>query len=399
MKQVLLSIFVLLSILNTTAQQLSFSDSAKVSLITCSPGQEVYEKFGHTAIRVLDNNTGVDVVFNYGIFDFNTSYFYFKFINGETDYQLGVYYTGNFLASYAERNSVVWEQSLNLTLQERKKLINILLLNYEPENRVYLYNFVNDNCSTRPRDKILNSINGYTNFDTDSEPKTYRQLIGYYTGTDTWLKFGIDLAFGIDADHVASTSQGMFLPENLMNSFQTAQITTPKGQTRKLISDRKILVNNKEIPEIASFISIKPYTISILLLIIGVLITIWDLFKHKHYKFFDSFLFITTGLTGIIVAYLMLFSIHPFVRMNLNILWLNPFNLAAGILIWVRRFRIAMFFYQILNILFLVLGLLAFALSIQTFNIADFPIIVLLLIRSTTLFDYLKRRIFKQKTL
>ena len=399
MKQILISIIFLLGIFSTSAQQLSFSDSAKVSLITCSPGEEVYEKFGHTAIRVFDKRNNIDVVFNYGIFDFETSNFYFKFINGETDYQLGVYDTGNFLASYAQRNSIVWEQTLNMTLAERKQIINLLLLNYQPENRVYRYNFVNDNCATRPRDKILSSINGYTRFESDSEAKTYRQLIGMYTGTETWLKFGIDIVFGIDADHFASTSQAMFLPENLMNSFQTAQIVTQKGQSRKLISNKKILINKREIPETSSLFSIKPYTISIFLLIIGVMVTIWDLFRHKHYKLFDSLLLIVTGLAGIIVSYMMFFSIHPFVKMNLNILWLNPLNLIAGILLWVRRMRIVLFFYQIFNILLLVGGLLAFALSVQTFNIAFFPIIVLLLIRSTTIFDHLKRRIFKRKTL
>ncbi len=399
MKKILISIILLLCILNTSAQQLSFSDSAKVSLITCSPGEEVYEKFGHTAIRVFDKRNNIDVVFNYGIFDFETSNFYFKFINGETDYQLGVYDTGNFLASYAQRNSIVWEQTLNLTLTERQKIISLLLLNYEPENRVYRYNFVNDNCATRPRDKILSSINGYTNFEPDSEAKTYRQLIGLYTGTDTWLKFGIDIVFGVDADHFASTSQAMFLPENLMNSFQTAQIITQKGQTRKLIYDKRILINKKEIHEKASFFSVKPYTISIILLLIGVFITILDLFRHKHYKFFDSTLLIITGLAGFIVGYMMLFSIHPFVKLNLNILWLNPLNLIAGILLWVRRMRIVLFFYQIFNILLLIGGLLAFALSVQSFNIACFPIIVLLLIRSTTIFDHLKRKIFKRKAL
>lgn len=398
MKRILLVAVMSLSILCSNAQQLSFTDSTVISLITCSPGKEVYEKFGHTGIRIKDKKNGNDLIFNYGIFSFETENFYYKFIKGETDYQLGLYYTGNFLPAYAERNSVVWEQVLNLTVDERRKLIKLLLENYEPENRTYRYNFVFDNCATRPRDKILSALNGYVKLESNNEPKTFRQWIGIYVGTDTWLKFGIDLVFGMDADSFASPSQSMFLPEALMTEFQQAQIYLPNGQTKKLVSDKNILVNKNAVSGTTSGWSIKPLTVSLILLIIGTLITIWDLFRRRHYKLFDSFLYIVTGLGGLIAAYLMFFSTHPLVKMNLNLLWLNPLNLVVGILMWNRKLRIPLFFYQFLNIMFLVGALIAFALSVQIFNIAVFPIIVLMLMRSTSWVAYLKRRIYKHKS-
>jgi len=398
MKRILLVAVMSLSILCSNAQQLSFTDSTVISLITCSPGKEVYEKFGHTGIRIKDKKNGNDLIFNYGIFSFETENFYYKFIKGETDYQLGLYYTGNFLPAYAERNSVVWEQVLNLTVDERRKLIKLLLENYEPENRTYRYNFVFDNCATRPRDKILSALNGYVKLESNNEPKTFRQWIGIYVGTDTWLKFGIDLVFGMDADSFASPSQSMFLPEALMTEFQQAQIYLSNGQTKKLVSDKNILVNKNAVSGTSSGWSIKPLTVSLILLIIGTLITIWDLFRRRHYKLFDSFLYIVTGLGGLIAAYLMFFSTHPLVKMNLNLLWLNPLNLVVGILMWNRKLRIPLFFYQFLNIMFLVGALIAFALSVQIFNIAVFPIIVLMLMRSTSWVAYLKRRIYKHKS-
>ena len=398
MKRIFLVAVMSLSILCSNAQQLSFTDSTVISLITCSPGKEVYEKFGHTGIRIKDKKNGNDLIFNYGIFSFETENFYYKFIKGETDYQLGLYYTGNFLPAYAERNSVVWEQVLNLTVDERRKLIKLLLENYEPENRTYRYNFVFDNCATRPRDKILSALNGYVKLESNNEPKTFRQWIGIYVGTDTWLKFGIDLVFGMDADSFASPSQSMFLPEALMTEFQQAQIYLSNGQTKKLVSDKNILVNKNAVSGTSSGWSIKPLTVSLILLIIGTLITIWDLFRRRHYKLFDSFLYIVTGLGGLIAAYLMFFSTHPLVKMNLNLLWLNPLNLVVGILMWNRKLRIPLFFYQFLNIMFLVGYLIAFALSVQIFNIAVFPIIVLMLMRSTSWVAYLKRRIYKHKS-
>src|ERR1035437_603065 len=124
----------------------------------------MYEKFGNTSIRIIDKKNNFDVVYNYGIFSFDTDNFYYKFIKGETDYQLGIYDTRNFLPEYAQRNSMVVEQILNLTPAEKKDLFALLMKNYEPENRTYRYNFVFDNCATRPRDKVLASLHGYVKF-------------------------------------------------------------------------------------------------------------------------------------------------------------------------------------------------------------------------------------------
>lgn len=399
MRRIILFFCISLFFIHLKAQQLSVGDSAVISLITCSPGEEVYSKFGHTAIRINDAESGTDIVFNYGIFSFETKYFYYKFIKGETDYQLGVYDTKYFLPEYALRNSMVWEQILNLTPSEKRDLIDLLLLNYEPQNRTYRYNFVFDNCSTRPRDMVLAALHGYVVFHDNSDAKTFRQWVGVYVGTDTWLKFGIDLVFGFDADRFATVSESAFLPEILMSELQTAQIKTPNGQNRKLVTERNILVEKKDVVEEKTLWLFKPISFSVLLLIIGTVITLLDRQKRHHHIPFDSALLLFTGIGGLIVTYLMFFSVHPLVKFNLNILWLNPLNIFVAILVWIRPLRIGLFFYQIVNIVFLVVALFAFALSAQDFNIASFPIIVLLLMRSTSWFALTKRRIFKHRDL
>ena len=398
MKRIILFTLILFSAFILKAQQLTFSDSAVVSMITCSPGEEVYEKFGHSAIRIKDTRKGIDVVFNYGIFSFETENFYYKFIKGETDYQLGVYDTGNFLASYAQRKSLVWEQIINLNPTEKKNIIKNLLKNYEPENRVYRYNFIFDNCATRPKDKVLGAINGYVKFEVNTEAKTYRQWIGAYVGNDTWLKFGIDLLFGVDADKPASLNESMFLPEELMNGFQNAQIHSQKDQSRKLVLDKKILIDKVGIGETNNQWSLKPFDFTLVLLLLGFALTIWDYFRHHHTKLFDSVLLITTGLGGVLIFYMMLFSTHPLVKSNLNILWMNPLNLILGIVMWFPKLRTTVFFYEILNILLLIGGLFSFAISAQVFNLAAFPLIVLLVLRSTSWFIYLKKRMYKRRS-
>jgi hypothetical protein len=399
MKRFLIIAGILLCFLNLHSQQIIISDSAVISLITCSPGEEVYSKFGHTAIRINDSMKGVDLVFNYGIFSFETENFYYKFIKGETDYQLGIYDTRYFLPEYAQRNSMVWEQILDLTTQEKRNLINSLLKNYEPENRTYRYNFVFDNCSSRPRDKIISALSGHIKFQSSSDLKTYRQWVGDYVGTDTWLKFGIDIVFGMDADQPASNSESMFLPENLMHEFQSAQIISLSGQIRKLVSNNRILINKSVFTEHKDSFLTKPTTFFFFLLIIGMILTVWDVKKRKrHFKIFDTFILAITGIGGIIAFYLMFFSVHPLVKSNLNLLWLNPLNIIIAVLIWIRPMRSVLFYYQIVNISLLVSALIAFAVSTQVFNIATFPIIVLLIMRSTSWFALTKRKLFKTKS-
>jgi len=396
MKRFSLVYIFLLSIISLHAQQISFSDSAVISLITCSPGEEVYSKFGHTAIRINDVKSGNDLVFNYGIFSFETENFYYKFIKGETDYQLGIYDTRYFLPEYAQRNSMVWEQVLNLEPNEKRKLINLLLANYEPQNRTYRYNFVFDNCSSRPRDKIIAALNGYIKFQTTNSPKTFRQWVGVYVGTDTWLKFGIDIVFGMDADQIADTNESMFLPENLMLEFQSAEVVTKNGRSRKLVTQKNILVNKNVIASSPDSWLFKPTTIAVIILILGLLLTIWDVKSRKrHFKIFDTLILFITGIGGLIAFYLMFFSLHPLVKSNFNLLWLNPLNVFLAVLIWIKQARVGLFYYQMINIALLLGALIAFAVSEQSFNTATFPIIVLLLMRSTSWFALTKRKIFK----
>jgi hypothetical protein len=398
MKKYVLLLFLSLILVKSVAQEVIISDSAIISLITCSPGEEVYAKFGHTAIRVKDSSKDLDIVFNYGLFDFESEHFYYKFIKGETDYQLGINQTSIFIPEYAKRNSIVWEQILNLTIAEKRRLINSLLDNYKEENRVYRYNFIFDNCSIRPRDKIIGSINGFIKFAPSTEQNSFREWVGVYVGNDTWLKFGIDLIFGIDADNIATQNESMFLPEILMKNMQDAQITSFEREKRNLVEKKAtVLVSKSEKSEPMSFSILKPLNISILLLIIGTLVTIWDVKTKKHNKTFDTIILVINGIGGLVVFYMMFFSLHPLVRYNLNILWLSPINLIMAVAIWKKKIRKPLFLFQIPNILLLVGALITFPLSIQDFNVATFPLIVLFLMRASHWFARTKRKLYSKR--
>lgn len=403
MKKITFLLILLVSIIKINSQELNFSDSTQVSLITCSPGEEVYAKFGHTGIRLRDPQSSVDVVFNYGIFSFQTNNFYLKFIKGETDYLLGVNQTPLFLAEYEQRKSTVWEQDIDLNIHEKRELINSLLENLKPENRKYRYNFVFDNCATRPRDKILDAADGFISFKADTNPKTYREWVGDYVGESTWLKFGIDIVFGMDADKIAPQYESMFLPVVLMNEFQAIKVVKDKDlPPTLLVKNYRILIDPDMHKVDNTEWYLEPLFIFCLILVFGVLSMFFE-YRVAHYKpILDSLTLIITGFAGLVILYLTFFSVHPLVHYNFNLLWLNPINFIVGFLLWVKPLRKAIYYYSYFNLGLLMLALLVLVLSVQEMNTASYPIIALLLSRNArwlvrTKHKYDKRRKYSSR--
>ena len=204
----------------------TLSDQARISLVTCTPGYYLYTTYGHTAIHVQDEPNDIDIVFNYGVFDFDTEHFYWKFMRGETWYELGASPTWWFMQQYEYEKRPVYEQVLNLTPDQREAMWQALVENYKPENSRYLYNFVFDNCATRPYyliartfgDTILSDYSGYTGV-------TYRRFIRHYTGAHSWANAGINLLFGPKADQPMTSLQRLFLPEELMLYIEQAHLS------------------------------------------------------------------------------------------------------------------------------------------------------------------------------
>lgn len=221
----------ILSILLLSAHLLCFatpqlSDSAQIQLLTCTPGSQTWSKYGHTALRVIDPANRLDIVFNYGIFDLMADNFYIKFVQGETYYQLGIDSYPSFNAFYSSIGRTTYWQELNLTTTQKQQIFSALIVNYQPENRYYLYNFVFDNCATRPyyllksalQDTIISSYQGY-------KDTPFRQAISRYTGHNSWIDFGINLVFGNKADQAMTNEQRLFLPEELMNYLAHATLS------------------------------------------------------------------------------------------------------------------------------------------------------------------------------
>ncbi len=380
MKRLLVILFTFLSVFSMKAQ----SDSLRVSLLTCGPGQEVYNLFGHSAIRVKNEATGVDYVFNYGIFSFNTPNFVLRFCLGQTDYQLGVQYYDDFVWNYQMQGRFVHEQVLNLTEQEKLQLVAALEENYLPENRIYRYNYFYDNCATRPRDIVERAINGevrYTeDMDTPQKALTYRGLVHEYTTKQPWSRFGIDLLLGSEADKPISRRASMFVPFYLEEYFHTAQKADLQGRNSGLIAE-ELEITAQDESDWASPTPLTPMRVFLLLFILVAALTAWGIKQGRSLWGLDLLVFAIAGIAGCIIAFMVLFSEHPAVSPNYLLLLLHPLHLIFLYHIVKRVKKLQRSVYLGANMVVILLFLAFWALIPQKFPIEIVPLALILLVR------------------
>lgn len=305
-------------------------DSIEVSLLTCSPHEEIYSLYGHSALRWHDMrqnglNAGNDIVFNWGIFNFNKPYFVLRFVFGLTDYELGPIPYQPFCNYYQEWGSSVTEQVLNLTPEEKMRLQAALAENLKPENRIYRYNYFYDNCSTRPRDIVEKCLNGRLEYaQREDYTPSYREMVSLCTRNHPWATFGNDMLLGVKADFATDLREQEFLPENLMYDFDHAQIYAA-GEYRPLVKERRIPVL-PGVQVIEQDFPLSPMECALILLALTAVIMLIEWKSGKRQVWYDVILMTIQGLAGC-VLFVMLFSQHPTTSTNLQILLLNPIPL------------------------------------------------------------------------
>lgn len=392
---ILLLFFALFS--QPATAQVQLNDSAKVSLLTASPWYDaVYAFFGHTAIRVQDDSTGVNAVFNYGYFDSSQPNFIYHFIRGETDYVLGVITHEQFMAEYGYKGQEVVEQELNLSPEEKQALFDALVMNALPENRGYRYNYFHDNCATRPRDMVEKYTRGAIEYPPTAEGQSFRDLIHEHVSHSPWVKFGIDLLIGSDADRAINAREKMYIPSYLMDSFEGAIVhgnDTVPG--RPLVSRTTVVLpGDPVLNDPGKPFPVSPMAAGIALLVLTFLVSLVQtiqLDKTKLPQLYDTFLFGVAGLGGIVVCTLMYFSEHPATNPNWNLAWLNPFALLAALLFWSKRAAGIVYFYHFINFAVLLVFLLSGWLVPQQLPLATIPFAACLWLRSATHL-YLQRK-------
>ena len=312
----------ILSVVNATvgAQSMTNPDRIQISLLTCSPGKEVWAQYGHTAIRYYDKESGEDLAINYGIFSLDQTYFIPRFVLGMTDYRMGVQPMDMFLAQYSYEGRGVVEQVLNLSAEDKGVIYKALQENMKPENVVYRYNYFFDNCTTRARDMLVNHLHGKVVYPPAEEDATFRSMIHKWNSKYEWSQFGEDLLLGVNADRKTTKSEQQFLPENLRSDFDKA---TYKG--KPLVKETNVLLDAEtEVAEPAFPLS--PLSIALIFAAISLVMMLFSYRRQQVYWAWDLALMFTSGLMGIIF-FVMIFSQHPCVSLNFILLFFNPLPL------------------------------------------------------------------------
>ena len=368
MKKLLVLLYLILASWSVRAQQ----DSVRVSLLTCAPGTEIYELFGHTAIRYENPAEGKDLVFNYGIFSFNTPNFVLRFVKGETDYRLGVVPYSYFEGEYAVRGSSVYQQTLNLTDEEKQKIWDLLEENYRPGNRIYRYNYFYDNCTTRARDKIEDCIDGKVVYPQAEEGVTFRDIVHRCTKGNEWDELGIDLCLGSEADVPIDGRKQMFAPFNMLEAARGAVIMQGDSVRPLVLSESKVV--DVEPEEAKPGFPLSPLSCVCILLVVTCII-VWLQLKWKKVIWaWDLLLFGAQGVAGCIIAFLFFFSIHPTVGSNWLIVLFNPIPLIYLPVMIYKAIKGRKDLYHLINMAYLTFFIMIMPFIQQEFNVTVLPL-------------------------
>lgn len=378
---------------NAQAQFAPLSNTAEVSIITIGPGSELYDKFGHSAFRINDPQNQRDVVFNYGVYDFDTPNFYTKFAQGKLLYELGVASYQPFFQSYVHQNRWIKEQVLNLNQAEKQEVSDFLWNNAAPENKKYKYDFFFDNCATKIRDVMQIVLKEKLVFSNDhiKETKTFRDLIQQNLVRNSWGSLGIDIALGAVIDRDARPIEYQFLPDYIFMGAENA-IIKRAGASEDLVKNTNILFENKGSNNSNNFF-LSPLFILGILAIVIIYITYRDNKSESRTTVLDFLIFLGTGLIGILILLLWFATDHTATADNYNLLWAFPLSVLFFVAVLKIDVSPKIRRYIFLLLLCMSLLIIHWITGVQVFAIGLIPLLIALTIRYIFLIRWIPKEI------
>ena len=365
------------------ANELEDKSRYKISILSIGEGPSLVDAFGHTAIRIKDAELKNDVVFNFGVYDFNSPNFYSNFVKGRPEYKLAIQNYSNLIQNYIRQKRYIVEHQLNLDQNSTKIIIDLLV--EKLNDPYYIYDYFRDNCTTRAADIVIDKTNNKFKDDKlESEAiLTYRDLIHRKINENSWAALGIDLCLGAIIDKKINTRETFFLPENLMNYLDLYEGDIIK---RNIIYSPESEISYREnLPS--------PLLINLILSLIIAAITIFNFKSNKWNKSLDSLIFLISGSIGILIIYLWFFSNHFAGAQNFNFLWAFPLNFALIFAIYKNKIPNWSIGYIKLLIILIILLFLHWTTGVQKYNLTLLPIFVALLIRYSFLVHRINRTI------
>jgi hypothetical protein len=348
---------ILIVLCTPTAAQVD--NKVDIELYTFGAGENYWEAFGHTAIRVKINE--IDYMYGFGYFNFSDEDFFLKFAKGKMQYFLGIEETNLEIDNYINQGRSVWSQKLNLDPSQKQQLIARLNYLALAENRYYHYDYFLNNCTSQIRDLLDEVTNG----------EISKQLIGIETNkswndltfpvsNQTWMNLGIAIAYGIPAYQSRDKWSLSIFPEDFAHDLE--QIDTQTNWNGKLMQQHKAaeqLIKH-------SFIKTHYAVIALVsLILIGLFIPI--LTKFTVYTWL-----IGQSLIGIALLFLWFFSEHSVAVWNINLLLFPPF---AFVLLHKRSFTRLSNVFLISTILWVILALFFTNIYLIVFGLINFTLI------------------------
>lgn len=367
-KACLLFVFIIALFTQRTAAQDS-SSHLRISLLTCGAGEELYSSWGHTAIRIIDISRQTDIVYNFGFFDFNDPDFYAKFTRGKLDYFLAIQSFPDFMYEYQVEKRPVIEQALQLQDSIQLSIQQILDQTLNSPARMYKYDFLYNNCTSRVRDLLIKYAGLKAAHALVPAGTTFRNMLHEYLDKGhPWSKLGIDILLGSPIDKVVNNTESMFLPEYLMKGVDSSG---------NLVLQKMVLLNGA--PEEKPNGKLPLYIFSVITIAIIAVSSIKNKTARTIIRVLDITLFLVTGLLGCFLLFMWFGTDHKACAANYNLVWALPTNLVVVFTLWKNPRWLQKYFYLCMVIHMLTL-LLWFWLP-QQFNIALIPVVVLLLQR------------------
>jgi hypothetical protein len=346
--------------------QIPLSSEAKISVIEVGRDNiQLFQVFGHIAISVKDYATGFNKVYSYGGFDFNTENFYWKFITGQLPYRMTESNMQEMLLEYGPQyeNRSVTEYELDLSPDQVQKIYQYLENNIQPPNNTYQYKFFYDNCSTRIRDVLNNTLGKSLLWGplSNNNNKSYRSHMNDQLHDRPFSALGMNLAIGLPADKVCTDQEAMYLPKNLAEALQGSTLNA-----KKLVNRVTVLYSAQNKNSYSSW-TIWGYLWPILLFLLPI-ISLNILNKTNSLpKFVNSiglgFYRLSVLLFVVLIVFLWFFTSHGVTTYNLQILWLIPVAI-----LWVPSFlknKIALNYYRLVCTIYWII-VVAFAIYYQS---------------------------------
>lgn len=364
---------------------LSAGAGTTVSLLTCGEGREIYELEGHSALRIQHPIYG-DFTVNWGVFDFNSPGFVYRFVKGETDYIAAAASTDKFLESYRRQGRTVREQTLRLDSAQAGRLVEMIMINIRPENRVYRYNYVLDNCATRPLAMIEKAIGDTVTLGDNTleerDGTTFRNVMRHFHRNYPWYQFGIDTALGSGIDRPITQRETGFAPVVLADMIAGA--TTPEGE--QLVLSDGYLLGTPSAPAASAGptpLLLTPIFWAYVTLLLALTVSLRQIKGHfKAARWFDTVYFSVCGLEGLLLTFLIFVSVHEATSPNWLYLWLNPLCFIGAAAPWLKQSKGLEKCYQSVNFACLIALTVIFLAGVQSPNPAFWPLMAASAVRS-----------------